>query len=1021
MKKMKKSLLVLALAFVMVFAMAGVAMAENTVSVDFREDGYADDGDNNDYDTIYAAAGISFVTESDGTYTIIVDKTIFTTYSNTTNSLEAMKNDEDAEDTNYYVGIQFAGENIESVVIGDETADVTADDYGIVYIGVATTSNACYGSTSFDCTVTYDDATTQEITINTILMSTSETTYTVHEETALAYALANATNGGTVQIANNVTIEGDVTIPTGVTLTVPTEKTLTVNGTLEVEAGATLVDTDGSLTGTGTTTIYGSFEVKSLLYYGTEAENAALQLAEGAYITLTTTNDTAYAVVNGDITVYGIGNDIAYVMDDTYRIEMTQATGTLTIPTGKTLTLVSSNDKGSKLTIAKDATLDIKGTLQINLQGELENYGTVNVYNIGKITGIFTEPSTYAAGTINNYGTLTTADVTGIAYFVAYSGTLETYAGSTLEIMDIDPSERDSLTSAVVESGQIVGTEGLNITKGSVVISLEGTLEDAGYGITLTADSEAEILGDFQDADNDGYRIAGKDVLTVKDGAILTIDYRTEVSGKIAIEAGGEVIVNAELYVFTAGDTSQYVGTVTNEGTLTINGTLTLVNEANTVTGAGDVVNNTITVTTALRGVATDDDHDQIDGVNTDYPAIYKAAGITYNAATNTITVDEETWNDFYADEDNSEELAAMIQTVNGTNYYFVGIQFSATGATIEAGDWTTYQTDYDNYTYDYDPSCIEYFSFAGSDGKYIVDKTVKIKIQFTDYSIQYVDINLKLDEEVVYVPSTSTTTYYTITVSAGDNGSISPTGGTSGTISAAEGTNRVFTIKADEGYEISDVTVNGSSVGAVSSYTMSNISADVKISATFVATTAETVTTPAEEIEMTFTDVSETAWYYDSIAEVYAAGLMNGMSEETFAPQDTTTRAMMMQVLFNMAGNPDVDSDSDVWYADAQTWAVEIGVSDGTSMTDNITREQIAAMLYRYAGILGLDVAVEDADMSAFGDSDTVSSYATTSINWAVSVGILSGDGTNLNPQDDATRAEMAAMLTRFMALVTE
>jgi len=177
------------------------------------------------------------------------------------------------------------------------------------------------------------------------------------------------------------------------------------------------------------------------------------------------------------------------------------------------------------------------------------------------------------------------------------------------------------------------------------------------------------------------------------------------------------------------------------------------------------------------------------------------------------------------------------------------------------------------------------------------------------------------------------------------------------------------------------------------------------------------------------FTDVQEDAWYFPYVHDAYWAGLMNGTSKTTFEPNGTTTRAMVVQVLFNLAGEsqnvPVVyifdDVKYDDWYFLAVTWAALSGVSTGTSKTtfspnDPVTREQLAAFLYRFTTLCGVDCKA-DGDLSRFADQNQISAYARDAIAWAVGAGIINGKSpTTVAPRAYATRAEIAAMLCRLL-----
>lgn len=161
------------------------------------------------------------------------------------------------------------------------------------------------------------------------------------------------------------------------------------------------------------------------------------------------------------------------------------------------------------------------------------------------------------------------------------------------------------------------------------------------------------------------------------------------------------------------------------------------------------------------------------------------------------------------------------------------------------------------------------------------------------------------------------------------------------------------------------------------------------------------------------FSDVSSSQWYYDDVVYMAENGLMTGVGAGSFAPNSSLTRGMVVTMLARMAG---VDtSTGSVWYEAGRTWAMANGVSDGTGMTDDITREQLAAMLYRYAKLMGEDTTAA-ADLSAFSDADQISGWAVEAMAWAVQRGILQGADGKLMPGGTATRAQAAAMFHRFL-----
>ena len=179
------------------------------------------------------------------------------------------------------------------------------------------------------------------------------------------------------------------------------------------------------------------------------------------------------------------------------------------------------------------------------------------------------------------------------------------------------------------------------------------------------------------------------------------------------------------------------------------------------------------------------------------------------------------------------------------------------------------------------------------------------------------------------------------------------------------------------------------------------------------------------------FTDVKESDWFHDSVRYVYDNGLMDGVGDGQFAPNATTTRAQLVTILYRLAGEPDVSGDvgfTDVaagqWYTDAVAWAAQKGIVNGISETEfapagDLTREQLATILYRYSESMGYDVSAQ-ADLSGFPDAGDIQSYATQALSWAVAEGLLQGfEDDSLQPGGTATRAQIAAVLMRFLAAV--
>ncbi|MBQ2326840.1 MAG: S-layer homology domain-containing protein, partial [Clostridia bacterium] len=179
------------------------------------------------------------------------------------------------------------------------------------------------------------------------------------------------------------------------------------------------------------------------------------------------------------------------------------------------------------------------------------------------------------------------------------------------------------------------------------------------------------------------------------------------------------------------------------------------------------------------------------------------------------------------------------------------------------------------------------------------------------------------------------------------------------------------------------------------------------------------------------FEDVNLDAWYHEVLDKAVELGLLKGTSDETIEPNGDMTRAMLVTVLYRLEGEPEVEGEmpfadcaADTWYSDAVIWAYENEIVKGISDTEfapnaNVTREQFATILYRYAQSEGVDVSVgKDTNILSYEDAFDVSDWAMEAMQWACGAGVVNGNGDMLLPLDAATRAEAAAMLVRYINL---
>ena len=261
----------------------------------------------------------------------------------------------------------------------------------------------------------------------------------------------------------------------------------------------------------------------------------------------------------------------------------------------------------------------------------------------------------------------------------------------------------------------------------------------------------------------------------------------------------------------------------------------------------------------------------------------------------------------------------------------------------------------------------------------------------------------------------------YAITVEQPDHGTV-----TADPAAAKAGAKVTLTATPDEGYAVGTITVTdrfGDAVkvteNADGTYTFTMPNGQVTITATFVETEA-----PVGE---PFLDVNEGDWFYDAVAYAYENGLMDGVGGNRFAPNSATTRAQLVTILYRMEGQPVVSGDlpfTDVeagtWYTNAVGWAAQNGIVNGVgddtfAPGNDLTREQLVTILYRYAESKGYDVSAS-ADLAGYPDGEEIQAYAREAMAWAVAENIIQGmEDDTLKPAGNASRAQIATILMRF------
>lgn len=428
-----------------------------------------------------------------------------------------------------------------------------------------------------------------------------------------------------------------------------------------------------------------------------------------------------------------------------------------------------------------------------------------------------------------------------------------------------------------------------------------------------------------------------------------------------------------------------------------------------------------------------------------------EATPTSTDAAKSAITVYSghyaESVNTDYLDESLNAELKSASNTEAPYSYYHT-VDEAIQAA--EPGDTITVIED-DSVTRSYT------VSFDGNGGNAIASVTVPEKTEITlptpireDYEFEGWYDGDKLVKSPYTVTADVTLTAHWDRISSGGGASHPEAGSTSssdryeitkpskvenGSIKvsdskAEKGDTVTITVTPDEGYELDKLAVydeDGDKIGLKDKgdgkFTFEMPKSDVEIEVSFALIEDETV-------KANFADVAADAWYADAVQYVYENGMMSGTSETTFSPDLTTTRGMIVTILYRLEGSPDLsnenlgypyaDVDANAYYADAVYWARQNGIVSGMSAeqfapNNAITREQMAAILYRYAQFKGYDVSAK-ADLSVYTDAAQVSTYATNAMAWANGAQLITGTSqTTLTPAGNATRAQVATILMRF------
>lgn len=878
---------------------------------------------------------------------------------------------------------------------------------------------------------------------------TSPASKTLQEE------INTAENGATVSLTKDET--GSITISTGKTITLDLaghKLTNTAdNHTVTVETGATLTVTDSSAEKTGTIDNT-SHQKGAVVNHGTfvlengnltrSAEASAAPASEGA--DPTSGNNSWYVVWNtGDMTVNGgkiffsESNQgfFSSLIDNGWKDpdnNTSKAFATLTI-TGGTLS-------GGKITVKNDdyGILDVKGG---TITQSYTSYTSIYNWNEATVSGGSINGAVVSAGDgktgedAYEHGKL---EISGNATF---SDRIIGAANSTIEI---------SGGTFKVQPNAAFLKPGLSATEKDGTFSITPAETGTVYPARLADQSETPITDLY---DKDSYNVKATQATEAETG-----DYYTEV----AVSA-------ANLKKHTNGDTTKTQGhwigiaLVAPEGATQVKYAFAASKADLTLDQTGALEKNVATVGEAEKdGIAfyvdagsktlktwaqvqwLDKDgavlsntvyHMDLSGVTLamveDSAPVIRPAKLHDNAETNA-----------YKDEDlyTAGSYKAAITSQGAGGVYNVAITAQQLREHTNAKKDKRYWVGFDleapegvtKFKYAFDATISE--TAKEENVETLPGNKTGVAFYFKDKTAKTVTVQWVAEGD-------DATTYKPITFSVDLSGVAyyqAPSHGGSGSSGGSASTTYTLTFETNGGSAISKVTKNKGTTIDLAQYAPTKSGAtfegwyadkgltkkitSVKLDAN---TTVYAKWTEAPVSGLPFGDVKSADWFYNDVKYVYEKGMMAGTAADVFAPNATTTRAMIVTILYRLEGSPAVTGTSafvDVpagqWYTDAVNWAAANQIVKGTSATtfapnDSITREQMAAILYRYAQYKVYDVT-KKADLSGYSDNGQVSAYAKDALAWANAAKLINGvTNTTLAPQGNATRAQVSAILHRF------
>ena len=889
------------------------------------------------------------------------------------------------------------------------------------------------------------------------------TIYTVGAGTNSAVANAGA-NYNTLQSAIN-SVEANSSSTQTVTLlkdvtediAIPSDKTLTLdlNGKklTNVSSDTITVASGANLTITGEGTVDNVTHGKADIYNnGTVILNGGnyTRSQEAENTTETSGGNSYYNILNhGDMTIDGAvkvlstGHFSSLVANGYYSYSSTNPRDGYVSGTNQdkpNLTIKGGSFSGGINTIKNDdaAILTINGGTFTNYtQAALQNHGTATV-----TAGSFTANSKYA---IDNCGCDATND----------PGKLEISGGTFNGTLYI----RSAYSNVAISDGYFNGS--ISKTGGDITIT-------GGY---FTSDPSAYVAeGKATLTGTDGYRfMVGNKVTTnvvpttttpktdvsntipneqkeavqnaaasVKDNGELAAAANTVAKEVTTTAAEGQQLLNNASITATAENTKIYVqtyldikadkvevGTDGNITSITLDITPMSRVVASTATTAENIVLDA-TTSTPKNAVILPGSEKELTNIQTmvisfelpnnfitgttTYPSVY----VQHKGHEYTATVTKDTNNKLIATFTNPDGFSPFTISTESTSVATIGDnKYTTLQAAVDAvKDGETIIVTGDNLS----------ATVSGNKSFTVTDKPVTLTAA-SGYNLTKNGNKYTVSRQHSGSSSSGTPTTYAVNVNAATNGAVAADKKT-----ASKGTTVTVTASPSKGYVVDAVKVvdkDGKDVAVTEKdgkYVFTMPASAVTVTGSFKAETPAPVALP-------FTDVKSGNWFYDAVKYAYAQGLMTGTSATTFAPNGTMNRAMIVTVLYRLEKSPAVtgaskftDVPAGQWYSDAVAWAAANKIVNGYDETtfgpmNAVTREQMAAILFRYEQVKGLENVTLEENLNRFPDQNKISAYAIPALQWAVGQKIINGnaDGT-LDPTGTATRAQVAQIFTNLL-----